>query len=200
MEEIRFGEKIKGFLVSPVETFRKVKDEDLGPLLKYFLILAFVFSILVAIISVVITSARSMMLFPMKIPFMEATMGGITAVVVVMFVMIFILLIIGLFISAAIIHIFVYIFGGRKGYAQTVKAMGYGITPTLILGWIPIVGWFVGIWSLIVEILGIRELQEMSTGKAVLAVITVIVLYVIIAAIVYIYVTSMLPAPYPPSP
>ncbi|KAA0017425.1 MAG: hypothetical protein FE037_00760 [Thermoplasmata archaeon] len=163
-----FGEKVKGFLLSPVETFQKVKDEDLGPLMKYFVILTLIFSILMAVIMIGLTSAMFSIL-PVKFPFMAGTAGGLAAVVT--FITLLISLLIGLFVGAAIVHIFVYLLGGRKGYTQTVKAIGYGMTPSLLLGWIPFLNIIVGIWALIVEIIGIRELQEMSTGKAALAVI-----------------------------
>lgn len=169
MAEIGFGEKVKGFLLSPTETFQKVKDEDLGPLMKYFVILTLIFSILMAVIMIGLSSAM-LSILPVKLPFMAGTAaGGLAAVVT--FITLLISLLIGLFIVAAIVHIFVYLLGGRKGYTQTVKAMGYGMTPSLLLGWIPFLNIIVGIWALIVEIIGIRELQEMSTGKAVLAVI-----------------------------
>jgi len=152
-----------------VETFQKVKDEDLGPLMKYFVILTLIFSILMAVIMIGLSSAM-LSILPVKLPFMAGTAaGGLAAVVT--FITLLISLLIGLFIVAAIVHIFVYLLGGRKGYTQTVKAMGYGMTPSLLLGWIPFLNIIVGIWALIVEIIGIRELQEMSTGKAVLAVI-----------------------------
>ncbi len=164
-----FGERVKGFLLSPVETFQKVKDEDLGPLMKYFVILTLIFSILMAVIMIGLSSAM-LSILPVKLPFMAgAAAGGLAAVVT--FITLLISLLIGLFIVAAIVHIFVYLLGGRKGYTQTVKAIGYGMTPSLLLGWIPFIGIIVSIWALIVEIIGVRELQEMSTGKAVLAVI-----------------------------
>ncbi len=172
MAEIGFGERVKGFLLSPVETFQKVKDEDLGPLMKYFVILTLIFSILMAVIMIGLTSTTFAMLptkLPVKFPFTAGAVGGLTAVVT--FITLLISLLIGLFIGAAIVHIFVYLLGGRKGYTQTVKAIGYGMTPSLLLGWIPFIGIIVSIWALIVEIIGIRELQEMSTGKAALAVI-----------------------------
>ena len=169
MTKIGFGERVKGFLLSPVETFQKVKDEDLGPLMKYFVVLTLIFSILMAVIMIGLSSAM-LSILPVKLPFMAGTAaGGLAAVVT--FITLLISLLIGLFIVAAIVHIFVYLLGGRKGYTQTVKAMGYGMTPSLLLGWIPFLNIIVGIWALIVEIIGIRELQEMSTGKAVLAVI-----------------------------
>ena len=180
MAEIGFGEKIKGFLISPVETFQKVENEDLGPVLKYYVILVVIFSILNAIIMGTMLSAMTSMI-PIKMPLMGAAGGGLAAVT--MFIGYLILLIVGLFIGAAIIHIFVILLGGKKGYAQTTKALAYGMTPQLLLGWIPFIGIIAGIWALIVEILGIRELQEMSTGKAVLAVILPVIIIGIIAGI-----------------
>lgn len=176
-----FGEKVKGFLLSPVETFQKVKDEDLGPLLKYFVILVLIYSILMAIITVAMASAMLSML-PMKLPMVAGAAGGVAAAVT--FITLLIALLIGLFIGAAIIHIFVYLLGGKKGYTQTVKAVGYGMTPSLLLGWIPFIGVIFAIWSLVVEILGVRELQEMPTGKAVLAVILPAIIIGIIVGVV----------------
>lgn len=100
---------------------------------------------------------------------------------------------IGIFISGIILHIFVYIVGGRRGLDQTLKTVLYASTPELLLGWIPIIGIFVGIWSLILEILGIRELHEISTGRAILAVllpIVVIVILVVLAAVFYLFGTA----------
>ena len=194
MAEIGFVEKIKGFLVSPVETFRKVKDEGIGSVVKYFVGIALIYSILSAIIFAVASS--------MVMPFMSKAMpfaglaGGALAAVI--FVSSLIGSIIALFVGGAIIHAFVYLVGGRKGYTQTVKALGYGSTPGLLLGWIPFIGFVFSIWSLILQILGVRELHEISTGRAVLAVILPgIIIGLIIAAVVYVYVGSMSPTPAP---
>ena len=200
MVETGFGEKIKGFLVNPVETFQKVKDENLETVLKYFVVLAVIFSILWAIIFAAKASAMTSMI-PIKMPFMGASAGGLVAVT--MFIGCLILLIIRLFIGATIVHIFVHLLGGGKGYTQTVKAIGYGMTPSLLLGWIPFIGIIAGIWALIVKIIGIRELQEMSTGKAVLAIILPLIIIVIVAVAIFMYVSGPVYStpPYtPPTP
>ena len=44
MENIGFVEKIKGFIFSPTETFKKLKEEALGDSLRYFVILLFIFN------------------------------------------------------------------------------------------------------------------------------------------------------------
>jgi pilus assembly protein TadC len=59
------------------------------------------------------------------------------------------------------------------------------------------------LWSLVLGILGIRELQEMSTGKAILAVaIAVMIPLVIILLVAAYFITSYMTTtaiPYPPS-
>jgi hypothetical protein len=79
--------------------------------------------------------------------------------------------IIGLFLGGAILHLFVLLVGGRKGVEQTLKAVMYSATPIFVLGWIPLIGFLTLIYALFLEILAVRELQEVSTGRAILAVL-----------------------------
>jgi hypothetical protein len=94
-------------------------------------------------------------------------LAGLTAVILLIFVIISGL--IGILVGSGWMHIWVYICGGRKGVGQTIKAMAYGSTPSLVLGWIPFIGIIFSIWSIVVSIIGIRQLHEISTGRAVLA-------------------------------
>jgi hypothetical protein len=175
-----FIELVKGFLLSPVETFQKVRKADLGDTLKYFLILVVINTVLSVIISLVALSslwaAYSSIFESLGIAIPAAAGFGI---IVFAILMIFVTLL-ALFIGAAWLHLWVYILGGRKGYLETLKAIAYGDTPSLLLGWIPVIGIIGGIWSLILLILGIRELHEISTGRAALALILAIVVLVII--------------------
>ena len=62
--------------------------------------------------------------------------------------------------------------GGRKGVMTTVKVMLYSLTPFMLIAWIPVVGWIIGtVWSVVLGVIGIRDLQEMSTGRAAAAII-----------------------------
>jgi len=94
----------------------------------------------------------------------------------------------GLFISGSLTHLFVRAFGGRKGYANTIKAFVYGDTPFLLFGWIPFVGMLFWIWALVLNIIGIRQLHEISTGRAVGAVLLSIVALVIIGVLIGLFV------------
>ena len=93
-------------------------------------------------------------------------------------------------VASAWIHLWVYLLGGRKGIMQTFKAIVYGNTPRLLLGWIPFIGIVFMLWSLILGILGIRELQAIGTGKAILAVAIAVIIPLIIILIIDSYFIS----------
>ena len=77
---------------------------------------------------------------------------------------------------------------------QTFKALMYGATPSLLLGWIPFINFLALIWALIVEIIGIRQLHEISTGRAVAAVILAIIIPLVVWFVI------LLPAMMPITP
>jgi hypothetical protein len=202
-----FIETVKGFILSPVEAFQKVRPTDLGDTLKYYLILVIINTILSLIISLVVLSsvaATLNMLFPALGLGAPALAGfGLVVLAILMFFLSFLFL----FIGAAWLHLWVWIFGGRKGYLQTLKALAYGDTPYLLLGWIPVVGFIGAIWSFILSMIGVRELHEISTGRAVAAVIVaaviILVIIILVAAALLITAVSIMPVgtgPYGPMP
>jgi len=90
----------------------------------------------------------------------------------------------GEFSGVSWLHIWVYLFGGRKGFKQTVKAITYGSTPCLVLGWLPGPNIIIApIWSLLLVINGIIELHEMSPGMAILSVVFAILAPLVIAGV-----------------
>jgi hypothetical protein len=105
--------------------------------------------------------------------------GAVGAIIMV--VPVAILAVIFLFTFAIWLHIRVYIAGGRKGYMETVKSLAYGSTPGMITGWIPIIGPFIGgIWTLVLEVLSVREIHQISTERAAIAVILAVIIPIII--------------------
>ncbi len=180
-----FFEKVKGFLLEPSKTFDAIKGENLSEAIKYYAVIAAVYSALFAVLlALVLTFVGTLFGSMMGGQNLGMLMGaGAAGSAIIFFVLFMIFTIIGAIVGGAILHIFVYIVGGRKGIAQTIKAVMYGLTPGLLLGWIPIIGFIAAIWSLVVEIIGIRQLHELTTGKAVLAVLIPIII-VILAVIV----------------
>lgn len=185
-----FVEKVKGFFLTPVESFQKVKSDDLSTILTYFAILVVINAILSAIVAVFWLSGS---------PY-SSILGGAAGPVMVFFIVLVAEFICTL-IFGAWLHLWVYVLGGRKGIMQTISSVIHGSTPSLLLGWIPIVGILFSLWSIVLWALGVRELQEMSTGKAILAVFVAIIIPLIIIAILAAYllvslvsVESMTPA------
>jgi len=176
-------ERITGFLFSPSETFDASKEDSLGDAFKYYVVILLVLAVLVAIIGAVafqLIWGMFAAFLPPDAPSL-AEIGPLLAVLpVLLFVLVLVGGIIGAFIDGLWIHLWVYIVGGRKGVGQTIKAVLYGATPYCLLGWIPIVNFIAEIWMIIVAILGVRQLHELSTGKAVLAVVIAIAIPLII--------------------
>jgi len=192
-------ELMKGFLLSPVETFRKVRDTDLGDSLRYYLLLLAINAVLSAIVNLSIAGSVWMVfsdLFKQAGLAVPAVAGaGVIIIALVMIIVQFVLV----FIGAAWLHLFVYLLGGRRGYLQTLKAITFGSTPAMLFGWIPFAGLLAAIWSLVLGFFGIRELQDVTTIKAALAVILAIMVIVLIviatAAFFFIAYSEITPVP-----
>ena len=75
--------------------------------------------------------------------------------------------VIGLFIWTAIILAVSKAFGGKANYGQLVRPLGYSSAP-YALAIIPVLGALVGaIWSLIIQIRAVREVNEVGDGTAI---------------------------------
>jgi len=170
-----FIESVKGFLLQPVETLQAHRGATLGEALKYYIILVVISAVLTALLAIAgITGMMGMGLG-------AGAAGG--AVFVMVLIVAIVGGIIGIFIAGAVLHIFVYIVGGRKGIGQTIKALAYSETPALLLGWIPLINIIGAIWAFVLSILAIRELHEISTARAVIAVILPLILAFILVAL-----------------
>ena len=192
-------ELMKGFLLSPVETFRTVRDTDLGDSLRYYLLLLAINAVLSAIVNLAIAGSVWMVFSDLLKQAGLAVPAVAGAGVIIVALVIIIVQFVLVFIGAAWLHLFVYLLGGRRGYLETLKAITFGSTPAMLFGWIPFAGLLSGIWSLVLGIFGIRELQDLTTIKAVLVVILalmVIALIIIaIAAFFFIAYSEITPVP-----
>ncbi len=116
-------EKIKGFLLEPSKTFNACKEESLFEAMKYYIYLSAVISVTVFIFSSIV--------FPKVDPSLnyDASFG----LGVIFGIFLFAFLIFFVFSETAFIHIGVYIWGGRKGFRQTIKAFIYSIYIYLLI-------------------------------------------------------------------
>jgi hypothetical protein len=90
--------------------------------------------------------------------------------------------VIGLFIVAVIAHLLVTIFIGSSnaGFEATFRVVAYS-TVTRLLGWIPVVGGLISLYSIYLAIVGIREVHQTTTGKAAMVVLIPVVVFGVIA-------------------
>ena len=184
-------EKVKGFLTNPVDPFRQLKAEQPDTVFPYFIMLLLLHAALSAVLA-----ALAIEILPMA----GLITGGLSGPVVVFFVSL-VAGFVGILVFGAWLHLWVYIFGGRRGIWQTMKAVMYGDTPFLLFGWIPFIGFVFVLWSLVLGILGIRELQETSSIKAILAVALAVMIPLILLLFLAAYfmiastTTTMVPEP-----
>ncbi|MBA3043747.1 YIP1 family protein [archaeon] len=193
-----FFEKVKGFMFNPTNTFNNAKPDTLSESFKYFIILLLIYSSL----SAAMMSAQIMLIgFVTEGMFGFPVHGLPTTTVLIFevlktFIMSIIFGIIGVFIGGAWLHLWVYVVGGRKGIAQTIKSCMYSATPSYLIGWIPCIGFIGSIWGLVLNVIGISQLQEISTGRAIaafiLAVVPLIIITIILAALLYVWVSGFM--------
>ena len=82
-------------------------------------------------------------------------------------------MLIGTFIGAGILHVCLLITGGEKnGFEATFRVVAYSSGATALFQVLPFCGGIIGgIWALVAQIIGAREMHETTTGKAVVAVL-----------------------------
>ncbi len=185
--------KIKGFLLNPVETFQQSQSDDLTTVFVYFGLLLIINTIFSTIFHAI---------------YLDMLLGGMFVGPMAYGVIIFLFfaLLIGGFIMALLVavwlHMWVYLLGGRNGIRQTTRAYFYARTPTLLFGWLPLIGILCIIWELLLSVIGIRELQEISTAKAASAVAMSIITGLLLAFIAFLAVESgmIFPPAAPPPP
>lgn len=184
-------EKVKGFLTNPVDTFRESKEDGPDAVFPYFFVLLLLHAALSAVLAALAIE---------NLPMTGMITGGLFGPVVVFFVSL-VAGFAGILVFGAWLHLWVYIFGGRRGIWQTMKAVMYGDTPFLLFGWIPFIGFVFVLWSLVLGIIGIRELQETSSIKAILAIALAVMIPLILLLILAAYfmiasvTTTMVPEP-----
>ncbi|TRZ90067.1 MAG: YIP1 family protein [Methanosarcinales archaeon] len=193
-------EKVKGFLSEPTRAFETSKEEPLEEAVKYYLLIAAVYSLLFAIITGIIYSIIYSIVNPLisestvlkgyivlKVP------NGITETFGDFF-MLFILMLICVFLWGAILHVFAYILGGRWNISRSIKVALYSSTPLMLLGWIPFLGIFAWIWVGALNVVGLHQYQDLSEGKAITAVLAPIILLLLtVLTILIILISTIIP-------
>jgi hypothetical protein len=185
MRHKKIVEMVKGLLLEPSKTFDVSKEGTLTEALKYFFILVLISSVLQTLIRVLFGDLIGSMIGK----FGMISISPIPAQPIMSAVMYPVYATLSILLFGGIIHLGVFIVGGKKGLNQTTRVCIYGSTPSLLLGWIPMIkllGWIpviniiALIWSLILYIIGIRKLQEISIERAFVGVLMPIIILILV--------------------
>lgn len=152
---LQIFEKVKGFVMDPVEAFNNARADEPGDVLKYFVVLL--------VINIVLTTIT----FLGRLVFYTAISGrSVDALIgdgIRSLIGSFVEGIVVFFLACLFFHVFVALLVGGKGIGQTLRALVYGSTPGLLLGWVPLIGPLAWLWTAALVIIGVRELHETST-------------------------------------
>lgn len=173
------GKRVKGFLLAPSETFDVCIDDKCCEAFRYYASRVIRYALFFTIISslnlggwlipepgIRIDYERAVLDLPFVATFGK---GAMFVFPVVFFLLSAVILIVAVIIAGLWTHLWVYIMGGRNGVEQTMNVMMYGATPFLVLGWIPYVECIGLVWTIAVQVIGIRQLHGMSTKRVIAA-------------------------------
>ena len=98
-----------------------------------------------------------------------------------------IIAIIGSFIGVGILHILAKLFGGKGTFTELYKVMGLAY----LIQWIsvipligPILSGILGLWVIVVNVVALKTVYKLSTGKAIVVILIPLIIIVIIALVV----------------
>lgn len=171
--------KIEKVLFDPINFFKdyKKEKEDFGEIIIYYVIL----SIIPAILGSIST-------FPMLRGLMGLVIPRAYAALIFL---VYIFSILGMLIGAGVTHLFVWIVGGRKGILKTIAAVIYASTPSLLFGWIPVVGVITSFWTLALTIIGVSKLHKISYLRSIFAII--LLPFIILSTLIVIFLFPFIP-------
>lgn len=95
------------------------------------------------------------------------------------------LVLLSIFIMTLILHVFLFILrGANKGFEGTLKVSSYAKAAE-IFAVVPFIGGFIGfVWSMVVTVIGLKEIHETSTLKALFALLLPMFLLFILAIVI----------------
>ena len=106
---------------------------------------------------------------------------GMGIIFLIMFLCLPLLMLVGLYIMAGVTHVLLLIVGAaRNGFEATFRVVCYSHAAQL-LGLVPLVGsWVAGIWQIIVQIIGLREIHDTSYLRVILAFLIPVFIFILV--------------------
>ena len=76
------------------------------------------------------------------------------------------------------------LFKGEGGYSDSFKAVAYSLVPYNIISIVPFIGWLSIFYSIVLIVIGVKKLHNISTGKAVTAVLLPALVFMVLLALI----------------
>jgi len=158
---------VKGVLLSPTATFSDMRVEGgVGSPLLF----AVIFGTVAAIIGAFFQLAMTAMGLAAQADL--AAGAGVVAFAFGSVVAAPVFIAMWLFVASGITHLCLMLVGGAKqGFEATFRVLAYTTGATSLLGMIPCIGMIAGIWGMVCEVIGLSKAHEISTGRALIAVL-----------------------------
>lgn len=93
---------------------------------------------------------------------------------------------IGTFVTAGVVHLVVRLVVGaaNSGFGATFRVLCY-VQATTLGGWIPVVAFLLSLYSIYLNVVGIREMHETTTGRAVGVVVVLVGVGILLSIVVF---------------
>lgn len=172
-------ETAKQVVFSPTQFFQQRQPEqDVMGLMKFATISLVISGVLTGLVAIAQNAILGGLTMEVWISPVAGILGGVLGGTL------------GILIGGGILHIFVYLLGGR-GYMDTVNVAAYVTAIEAFFGWIPLVNIAAGLYGLYVQVRGIENIHNMSTGRAAAAVLLPVLIVLILAIGLYLWVATM---------
>jgi hypothetical protein len=173
-----FKNQLKEILMNPIKEYPMLLQISFQKVLSYYILLLIIFSILFSVLGSFV------------IGFITPELFGYTEISrylgIISLAFFFFLVLAGficIFFIGLILHLFIYIFGGREHVTQTLKIVLFSCTPFLLLGWIPIIGLLTLFWTAVLIIIGIKIAHKITLFRSVMSIMSPIIIIVGVASI-----------------
>jgi hypothetical protein len=166
-------ETLKAVLLETQQTFgRASKTQSIGPAFIYVLILGVAGGLIGQLWSLATTGFMSNLAGIEGMEGMEG-IGGLATSGVTGFLLVPVWVVGGCFVVAGLVHLTLMMLGAASaGFEATFRVIAFAQGSAAPLQIVPVLGPLIGmVWGIVVEIMGIKELHDTTTGKAAAAVL-----------------------------
>lgn len=179
---VAYLQHIRMVLGQPVDFFKQRKREHgVGDAFSYFAVLSLFSTIMGFIMSKVYEDPAQELITMLGLP--PPPVLSVTGEVF----SILLGFVIGLglsFVLAGVLHLWLLLFGAKAGYEKTYQLSVYSATPSLLLSWVPVVGFFAWLYGVYLLVVGTQHVHGFSTKKSILVYVVPLAVLLVIAVLV----------------